>query len=280
MSKQLAVIGSPIEHSKSPQIHAAAYAALGLDWNYSRVEVRQSHLMQFVESLDESWLGLSVTMPLKYEAMRISSWQDPIASATGVANTLYQVDSIWRAYNTDVQGIQRALGEHLNEAVERVLIIGSGATAASAIYAISTRLSSARITLVARDTKAANELAARFSNAKIRVKGFSSLNRCLSGHDIVVSTIPSGALQGAIARLQKSWLRKPKGVLLDVTYDPWPSKAARLWQKNELPVVSGVEMLIFQAITQCRIFISHDPDIELPNERAIELAMRNSLGLI
>ena len=88
MTRHLAVLGSPIAHSKSPDLHSAAYRTLQLNWDYTRVELTSNHLLQFTETLDIDWLGLSLTMPLKEEALRIASEKSELALATGVANTL------------------------------------------------------------------------------------------------------------------------------------------------------------------------------------------------
>jgi shikimate dehydrogenase len=66
---RLAVLGSPIAHSQSPALHTAAYAALGLDWQYDAVEVTGATLANFVASRDASWRGLSLTMPLKRDVL-------------------------------------------------------------------------------------------------------------------------------------------------------------------------------------------------------------------
>ena len=111
MSKQLAVLGSPISHSKSPAIHAAAYRVLNQNFEYSKIQVEKNHLMQFVETLDPNWLGLSVTAPLKNEAFRLSRNSDEISRLTGASNTLLRSNEGWDAFNTDVFGIQKALAE-------------------------------------------------------------------------------------------------------------------------------------------------------------------------
>jgi shikimate dehydrogenase len=67
------VLGAPIAHSLSPTLHRAAYAHLGLDWSYDAVEVREHELPGFVASLDDTWRGLSLTMPLKQAAARVAT---------------------------------------------------------------------------------------------------------------------------------------------------------------------------------------------------------------
>ncbi len=280
MNKQLAVLGKPIEHSKSPQIHAAAYKTLGLNWNYERHEVAAGQLASFISGLDENWLGLSVTMPLKYEAVRFAETHDEVVEATGIANTLLQTSTGWQSFNTDVFGISEALRRVPNLNPAAVTIVGSGATAASTIYAVSRLYPKARISLIARNSEQARDLNKRFPEASLRTHKWSSLSRQVRNSELVISTLPSRALDSAIGKMRKSLFTKPRGVLLDVAYEPWPSHAADWWLENELTVVSGIEMLIFQAIAQCRVFYGSDVNIVLPNERAVEFAMRHSLGLV
>ena len=282
MTNRYAVLGSPISHSKSPLLHQSAYRVLGLDSEYSAVDVTASRLRQFIETLDETWRGLSITMPLKEEAARFANQKDDLVAMTGVCNTLNLEEGGWKAYNTDVVGIQRSLGSALTEPESNVVIIGSGATATSAIYATFLANPSARVTLLARDSAKAKNLrtGAQAHGFRVRCKGLSSFNRVVSKADVVISTLPSGMLDDYAIKLAKSRFFSPRGTLLDVAYEPWPSLSAKLWKRSELTAVSGLEMLMHQAIAQLRIFNLGSVTEPLPNERAIELAMRDSLGLI
>jgi shikimate dehydrogenase len=282
MSRHLAVLGSPIAHSKSPAIHAAAYRTLQLNWDYTKVEVEQGRLMQFIEALDSDWLGLSITMPLKEEALRIANEQTSLAEKTGVANTLLRTTLGWKAHNTDVFGIEQSIARALNEAPHRVLVIGSGATAVSAVFAVASAFPNARITVAARNSTAAEALRKRAKNndVKIKLTSLSTLKSLINRSDLVISTLPAKSLDDLARKLSRSLFAKPRGTLLDVAYEPWPSTLASFFFKNKCEVISGVEMLIWQAIAQMRLFNHNDPDVELPNERAVELAMRHSLGLI
>jgi len=282
MTNRYAVLGSPISHSKSPLLHQSAYRVLDLDCEYSAVDVPAARLRQFIETLDSSWKGFSITMPLKEEAARFASQQDEIVSLTGVANTLNLEGSGWKAYNTDVFGIQQSLGSALTEPKCHVVIIGSGATATSAIYAVFLANPHAKLTLLARNRSNARDI-----RDQVRTKGFdfkvgnlANFNRTVSKADVVISTLPSGQADYYASKLGKSKFLSPRGTLLDVAYDPWPSEIAKLWKRSELTAVSGLEMLMFQAIAQLRIFNLGSAADPLPNERAIELAMRDSLGLI
>ena len=108
-----AVCGSPIRHSLSPVLHGAAYEALGLsEWSYDRVELTAVELGPWVAGLDESWRGLSLTMPLKEAAFEVARTVSDLARTVGSINTLIRTaPQGWEAHNTDVVGIARALAE-------------------------------------------------------------------------------------------------------------------------------------------------------------------------
>ena len=83
-----AVLGRPIAHSLSPAMHRAAYARLELDWTYDACEVGEQDLPAFVAGLDDSWRGLSLTMPLKRAVLPLLDEVSPVASQVGAANTV------------------------------------------------------------------------------------------------------------------------------------------------------------------------------------------------
>ncbi|MGW4356685.1 hypothetical protein ACWELJ_31840, partial [Nocardia sp. NPDC004582] len=106
--RRAAVLGSPIAHSRSPQLHLAAYRALGLDWSYERIECTGEQLPGLVDGLGPEWVGLSVTMPGKVAALGYADERTERAELVGSANTLVRTDSGWRADCTDVDGVRGA----------------------------------------------------------------------------------------------------------------------------------------------------------------------------
>jgi len=280
MSKRFAVVGSPIAHSKSPVIHSAAYVQLKKGFSYDKIEVQKNHLMQFVETLDEQWQGLSVTAPLKSEAFRLAKESDEISRLTGSSNTLVKVNGYWRAFNTDVFGVEQALRQAVNQEVANIVVIGTGSTATSVIAAVSSLFPAAKLAIAGRNKAAMADLM-NFA----RGRGFGNVKRttiskAFTRFDLVISTLPAGVIDEQIEGLRNSRYRKPKGIFLDVAYEPWPSKAAQCWIDSGLTTISGIEMLLWQAIAQIRIFVEGDPETEVFNEAAVLLAMRNSIGLI
>src|ERR1700754_683839 len=106
-----AVLGSPIAHSRSPQLHLAAYRALGLDdWTYERIECTADQLPLVVAGFGSEWVGVSVTMPGKFAALHFADERSERATLVGSANTLVRTERGWLADNTDVDGVAGALG--------------------------------------------------------------------------------------------------------------------------------------------------------------------------
>ncbi|MFM5905822.1 MAG: shikimate dehydrogenase [Micrococcales bacterium] len=279
MVKKFAVLGSPIEHSKSPVIHSAAYRVLGLDdWQYERFEVRKGGLRNFMESLDSEWAGFSLTMPLKEEAARFATSLDRAAEATGAVNTLHRTQDGWLGFNTDVFGIVQAIHEAGLQGVSEVLILGSGATATSATAAVKQLAPGANVRFYARNHRTRDELVAFAATLGLRAKSTNRLVRGLSRADLVISTLPGGAMDAEAERLGRSSRFKPNGALFDVAYQPWPSELAKVWLQSEHQIISGLEMLLWQAIAQLRIFNLGDPALQLPKEAAVLEAMRHAIS--
>jgi shikimate dehydrogenase len=248
---KFAVLGSPIEHSLSPRLHSAAFAARGLAHSYQahRVENLSSWLQEHGD-----YSGLSITMPLKQQALKLADSLDQTAESTGAVNTLIRKNGSWFGANTDVLGLQFALA---GRDLSNVVVVGSGATARSALAAMH---SAGRLRILARNPESVAELTERH---QIEAASIADLEDAT-----VISTLPAGALLDFIAGSLR-----PTGVLLDVAYHPWPSAAAELWQRNG-EVISGVEMLIGQAVVQQRLFVEENFD-----ELLVLRAMRAALGM-
>ncbi|RYJ02022.1 MAG: shikimate dehydrogenase, partial [Actinomycetales bacterium] len=195
-ARSCGVVGSPIAHSLSPVMHRAAYDALGLDWSYEASEVAEGRLAQHVADLGPSWLGLSVTAPLKREAARLADSSDHVVLLTGVANTLVRGDDgRVEASNTDVPGAVSALVERGIDQVPLVRVLGGGATAASVAHAVA-GLGAVRLELVVRDAARADEARAAGERAGLEVAVALVDEPMLDVADLLVSTIPGGTFQG------------------------------------------------------------------------------------
>ncbi len=249
--RRAAVLGSPITHSRSPQLHLAAYRALGLDWTYDRIECTADRLPRLVDGLGPEWVGLSVTMPDKEAALAYANERTERAVLVGSANTLVRTESGWRADCTDVDGVRGALRGGGVTGLSEAVVLGAGGTARPALLAL-TELGAHRITIVARDAgRAANacELARRLG-ADPEVIGFDAADladRC-AGAGAVVSTVP----YQAAAAVAESVARAP--VVLDALYNPWPTPLAEAVAAAGHTVIGGLQMLLEQAYGQVEQF--------------------------
>jgi shikimate dehydrogenase len=271
---RLAVLGSPIAHSASPALHRAAYTALGLDWEYESVDVTSAALADFVNTRDASWRGLSLTMPLKRDVLPLLSEVDPLVSATGSANTvLFGSDGRLAGFNTDVGGIVGAFAARGHDRLGVVQILGGGATAASAIAAAA-QLSAGRVFVSMRSPERADDLrhVGRDSGVDVVIGALADAGTIEARPDAVISTLPNGA------RVDIHFAPETiaRAVLLDVAYHPWPSALASVWGGD---IISGLEMLVVQALSQVRIFVGGDPRATLDDEPTVLAAMYAAVGL-
>ncbi|MDX2375378.1 shikimate dehydrogenase [Microbacterium sp. LRZ72] len=270
----LAVWGSPIAHSRSPQLHAAAYEVLGLPWTYDRREVTVEGFPRALEGLDGRWRGLSLTMPLKERAFEAVVQRDRRAELTGAVNTLLLTDRGQpRGVNTDVGGLVRAMQEEGIDRVETGRLIGAGATAASALVALG-ELGARRVDVLARRPPAAEPLV--LLGARL---GTEVVVHQLDGHEAVPAEVTIATLPGGTVLESDVAARAADGggMLLDAAYSPWPSALARSWESTGAPARSGRGMLLHQAVLQVRFFVAGDVEAVLTDEDSVVAAMRAAL---
>jgi shikimate dehydrogenase len=252
-ARRAAVLGSPIAHSRSPQLHLAAYRALGLtDWTYERIECVADELPSLVGGFGPEWVGVSVTMPGKFAALAFADERTTRAELVGSANTLVRTETGWRADNTDVDGVTGALGAKLEgnpSNVEKAAVLGSGGTAPAALVGLA-ELGAADVSIVSRNREKAEPLLSLGARLGIAVR-WVELGTPLGDVDAVVNTLPASVAAEHTATVAGAWL------LLDAIYDPWPTPLAEVIAAAGGWVVSGLDMLLHQAFAQVEQFTGH-----------------------
>jgi shikimate dehydrogenase len=243
--RRCAVLGLPIEHSLSPVLHRAAYAHLGLNWTYDRVEVDKHGLASFVHGLDAAWRGLSLTMPLKVAVLELGK-VDNLARLAGAGNTLVLEGGERWVYNTDVGGLIWAVEQVAAAPLPRVTILGSGATARSALLAVSD-LGAQLVTVVARTPARGEALRALSDHLGLRLE-IRPWSSAVPDADLVVSTVVSGAADGIAPAVACS-----APLIVDIIYDPWPTVLASAAEHAGCTVVSALDLLIGQALLQIEL---------------------------
>lgn len=247
-ARRAAVLGSPIAHSLSPVLHRAAYQALGLaGWTYDRFEVDEAALPGFLGDLPEGdWAGLSLTMPLKRAVIPLlDEISDTAASVEAVNTVVFQPDGRRTGDNTDIPGMVAALGERGVEKVERAAVLGAGATASSALAALS-RICSGEVTAYVRSEARAAEMRQWGERLGVRVRtaDWADAAQAFTA-PLVIATTPAGTTDALAAAVPE----RP-GTLFDVLYEPWPTRLAAAWAGRGGAVVGGLDLLVHQAVLQ------------------------------
>lgn len=251
INHRAAVLGSPIDHSRSPLMHNAGYAALGLDdWEYTRIEARAEDVARIVADADETWAGFSVTMPGKFAALDVADTVSDRARLVGSANTLVRSDEGWLADNTDCDGVTGALGELLGPDPQAgtALLIGAGGTARPALWALAH--SGVDDVIILNRSHRADELRDLIDAVGLNAR-FATFDDDLDAlsrqADLIVATVPSAAIAGREPALAHA-------PVLDVIYDPWPTPLTTQAAANGYNTVGGHVMLAHQAYPQFEAF--------------------------
>ncbi|MFD4900234.1 shikimate dehydrogenase [Streptomyces sp. NPDC058411] len=250
-----AVLGSPIAHSLSPALHRAAYAELGLEnWSYERFDVDEAALPGFVEGLDSSWAGLSLTMPLKRAIIPLlDSVSDTAASVEAVNTVVFTEDGRRLGDNTDIPGMVAALHERGVEKVESAAVLGAGATASSALAALSV-ICTGPVTAYVRSAARADEMRGwgERLGVDVRIADWAEATEALRA-PLVIATTPAGTTDTLADAVPTA-----PGTLFDVLYEPWPTALAARWSAAGGAVVGGLDLLVHQAVLQVEQMTGRD----------------------
>lgn len=249
-----AVLGSPIAHSLSPVIHRAAYQALGLDWSYEALDVNSIQLPKFLADMDESWAGLSLTMPLKETVIEHLDEVDELARRVRAVNTVIPTGRGLLGVNTDVYGMVQALNAAGLQGCATATILGAGATARSSVAAVAA-MGVTSITVCARRLAAALDLCAVAAEFGVTAnpRDLEPAADLLTA-DLVISTLP-----GDIAAHWVPFVGAGAGALQDVSYHPWPSPLAGAWPTKV--IASGRDLLLWQAAEQVHLMTGQDAPV-------------------
>ncbi|MFE9849946.1 shikimate dehydrogenase [Streptomyces sp. NPDC005576] len=254
--RRAAVLGSPIAHSLSPVLHRAAYAELGLaNWSYDRFDVDEAGLPEFFGGLDGTWAGLSLTMPLKRAVVPLlDGISDTAASVEAVNTVVFTEEGRRVGDNTDIPGMVAALRERGVEKVESAAVLGAGATASSALAALS-QICAGPVTTYVRSRARADEMRGwgERLGVDVRIADWAEAAEAFAA-PLVVATTPAGTTDTLAAAVPEA-----PGTLFDVLYEPWPTALAAAWADRGGAVVGGLDLLVHQAVLQVEQMTGRSP---------------------
>jgi shikimate dehydrogenase len=271
------VWGSPIGHSRSPELHRACYAHLNIPHFYDRREVIDAELASAFASHSGTLDAISLTMPLKTPILNLVSDHRGDVDLLQAANTAVKSEGTWWLTNTDPLGAAAMLRRLLPDTRSGVVVLGAGATAKSIVLGLHHVAFTGHLTIVVRSTDRATGLHELADTLGIShtVVGFDHPGD-LSGVGLMISTLPSGTTvpEGLLVALGA--LGSP---FMDVGYHPWPTPLAEAFLRHGLDAHSGLPMLMFQALGQIRAVVNGDTDQALPDEKGALQAMADAVGL-
>ncbi|MFN2579226.1 MAG: shikimate dehydrogenase [Pyrinomonadaceae bacterium] len=264
------IIGQPVSHSLSPRIHNASFAAGGLNAVYIPFAVRDA--LQFIRrmahpktrELDWKLAGLSVTAPHKSTVIPALNWIDPAAKEIGAVNTIVVRDDQLLGYNTDAAGFIKPLRNMLGSLKHvRCAIIGAGGAARACSWAL--RAEGAAVTILARDINKRERLAAEFG---VKCREFSGMP--YSDFDVVINATPVG-MRGQLENTTPAISAQLRGVQLayDLVYNPIETRFLHEARVAGCATISGIEMLLAQALEQFKLWRGEHADIEVMRTAAM-----------
>jgi len=263
---KLAVLGQPISHSRSPAMHNAALAALGLAgaWTYEAIEVAPDHFAARVRAMPrEGFVGANVTVPHKLAALALADEASEAASAIGAANTLSFAGGRVVAENTDAIGFLEALPGPPDR--KRALVLGAGGSARAVLWALLDRGADVAIwnRTPARAEVLVRELGGKVAKPSRVVDAVS-----LRDFDLIVNatTVGMSASSGDPADLKSLPIDADglgdKHQLVDLAYGTVETELVRAAKARGVGVVDGLEVLVRQGAASLRIWTGLDPPVE------------------
>lgn len=255
------VIGDPVEHSRSPVLHNAAFAALGLDWVYVALPAPADRGIAAVRAvLDLGLAGLNVTMPHKKAAAVACDELEPEASAVGAVNTIVVADGKLVGHNTDGQGLLAALAdEGVRVAGARVLVLGAGGVARAIVFALGG--AGAAVTVAARREDAARDAAALAGGTAVFLS-----DAAIEEYDVLVNATPLG-MRAEPPPFDPARLRGGQFVY-DTVY---PAETPLLVAARGAGVgaAGGLGMLVHQGALAFRLWTGLEPPIATMRSAAV-----------
>ncbi len=253
---RLAVLGYPVGHSRSPAIHNAALAALGIDveWSYEAIEVAPDRFEERVRAMpNEGFAGANITVPHKGAALALADELSGVAREIGAANTLVFASGEIRAENTDAEGLLRALPA--SPAGRRALVLGAGGAGRAVVWALVRE---------GAEVEVWNRTELRSRHLCEELGGLPVADPAQSNYELIVNTTVVGLggedpfeelplAAGGFAAAQ---------TVVDMVYGAEPTRLLGAAGAAGATVVDGIEILVQQGALSFRIWTGREAPLD------------------
>jgi shikimate dehydrogenase len=283
-TRLVGVFGFPVRHSLSPQMHNAAFRALGLDWCYVAFEVAPAALEAAVKAIRALNLaGVNVAIPHKSAVMNLMDEVHELARLTGAANTVTNKGGRLEAYNTDVEGFREALRRSgVATGGKKAVVLGAGGAARA--VAVSLALGGAsRVMVAGRRVERAEglaRLAREVCAGRLQTEAVAweqqAIRAAVRSADILINCTPVGMYprQHEGLPIEAEWLG-PHMAVCDLVYHPRRTGLLRMAEKAGCKAVEGVRMLVHQGAASFRLWTGEQPPVEVM-EQALARELENA----
>lgn len=245
-----AVVGNPVEHSKSPLIFNTAFKNKKINAEY--FALKSENINETINDMrKKNYSGYSITIPHKISAISCVDFVDPIAKKIGAINTIVNENQILKGHNTDCVGAINALKKETKISEKKVYIIGSGGAARAIIAGLIQE--KAIVTIYARNREKSMALAEEFSCS------YGVLQEIDKKYDILINTTPVGMYPNIDeSPVPESILVKEK-IVFDIVYNPIETELLKKAKKAGCKIIYGTEMFLEQAYEQFKLFTKKEP---------------------
>jgi shikimate dehydrogenase len=254
LPKVCTIIGDPVEHSLSPALHSAGYKALNIQdrFIFTATPLKKEDLKSFFTKVRQAGIrGISCTMPHKQAVMPFLDYTDQAAKNIGAVNTIVNENDSLKGYNTDWLGIVTPLEKLTSLAGASVFIIGTGGAARAAAWGVSSR--GADVTIWGRNKEAAKTMA----SALPKTQAADSIAAAKNSR-IIIHATPLGMPPHEDECLLDENLISSKQIVFDIVYHKKETEILRRASARGAAVIPGVEMFLYQAMHQFKLFTGYD----------------------
>ncbi len=259
--QKFAIIGFPLTHSRSPQIHNYAFKELHLKAVYEKLEIQPASFREQIPFLKKAdFSGFNVTIPYKQQIIPFLDRLDPLAQRIGAVNTIQVIEKgVWKGYNTDYLGFLKPLQPYSKD-LKTCLVIGAGGAARAVAFALVHSLPVRELTLANRNIERAEDLKRELIRFKaINYKTVTLDFRVHRPFDLIVNCTPLG-MSGQSQKIPVDihGKIKPETIVYDLIYDPPLTDFLKSARGLGLKTFNGWPMLIYQAEAAFRIWMGRD----------------------
>ncbi|MHA1110454.1 MAG: shikimate dehydrogenase [Promethearchaeota archaeon] len=276
--RSIFLIGDPIKHSISPQIHNAAFRRENIPYKYKTKQIKKKNLPDILEKFKtDGTVGFNVTIPYKTFILKYLDEITPIAQEIGAVNTVKIENGKLIGTNTDIVGIKKAI-TNANFRIKQdlsIVIIGAGGAARSVASYFSKH--NVQLSIINRTLRKAENLCNDISNHPTNAAEFCSyvldipkIETIFQSADLLINATPVGMWPIIDENILLDYIPTSSQWVFDLVYNPIESQLVKTAKKNGCKLISGLDMLIYQASEAFKWWTGKNPDINLMNEVAID----------